>query len=482
MAILPIFILVCALGVAIAQVTEQSPFFKGFAGGAMADLFQNSDYLSQVDSRISANPEDFLKPETLKVLDEALSPFQTSLLAVDQAGKLLYATTGTDSAEILAKIAQSPGMREMDKSIGMENYDTYHIMVNNAPYTVLDRLLDGGKLGHLYLIMDMGPIGKVAGKYFGIVARVTLFSLGFIILLLTFLVSRSILKSLRQLSSGVRNISEGNLEFEMKSKGKDEVADVVRAFEQMRIRLKASIDGQLKMEENRRELVANISHDLKTPVTSIKGYVEGLIDGVADTPDKKDRYLKTVLDKTLVLDRMIDDLFLFSKLDLGKMPFHFETVDAKQFWNDLAAETRLDLSERGFSVTSEISLPEGMPIRLDRHMIRRVQHNLAENAAKYDNKPEKILKLYVRPEGDHLEIILEDNGNGIPQSELERVFDRFYRADAARNSETGGTGLGLQIARQIIEDHGGTIRLESEVGQYTRVIWTLPLGDPTRST
>ena len=199
-------------------------------------------------------------------------------------------------------------------------------------------------------------------------------------------------------------------------------------------------------------------------------------------PDKKDRYLKTVLDKTLVLDRMIDDLFLFSKLDLGKMPFHFETVDAKQFWNDLAAETRLDLSERGFSVTSEIALPEGLPIRLDRHMIRRVQHNLAENAAKYDNKPEKTLKLFVRPEGDHLEIMLEDNGNGIPQSELERVFDRFYRADAARNSETGGTGLGLQIARQIIEDHGGTIRLDSEVGLFTRVIWTLPLGDPTQNT
>ena len=273
----------------------------------------------------------------------------------------------------------------------------------------------------------------------------------------------------------MRSISEGNLDFELKTKGKDEVADIVRAFELMRQHLKDSIDGQLRMEENRRELVANISHDLKTPVTSIKGYVEGLIDGVADTQDKRDRYLKTILDKTLVLDRMIDDLFLFSRLDLGRMPFHFETVEARRFWLDLAEETRLDLSERGFSVHCEIAVPEGVQMRLDRHLIRRVQHNLGENAAKYGDKPEKTVKLSVQVRINRLIITMEDNGSGIPTEELERVFDRFYRADAARNSETGGAGLGLQIARQIVEGHGGTIRLESVVGQYTRVIWALPL-------
>jgi len=478
MAILPVVILVTALVFAIAQVTEQSPFFKGFAGGSIADLFQNSDYLSQVDGRMDETPEEFLKPETLKVLDEALKPFQTSLLAVDATGEILYATEGLDAVSILSAISKSPGMRESVET----HYGTYHIMVARKPYTVLDRPLSDGKLGNLYLMMDMGPIGQVAGQYFKIVARITFSSLALIIILLTFLVSRSLLKSLRQLSAGVRSISEGNLDFEMKSRGRDEVAEVVRAFEQMRIRLKASIDGQLKMEENRRELVANISHDLKTPVTSIKGYVEGLIDGVADTQEKKDRYLKTVLDKTLVLDHMIDDLFLFSKLDLGKLPFHFEVVDARQFWTDLAAETRLDLSERGFAVSFDLSVPEGLPIRLDRHMIRRVQHNLAENAAKYNSKPQKTLHLSVRNGLNDLEIILEDNGNGIPPDELERVFDRFYRADAARNSETGGTGLGLQIARQIIGDHGGTIRIESEINRFTRVIWTLPLHMPGPGT
>jgi len=309
----------------------------------------------------------------------------------------------------------------------------------------------------------------------GIVARVTLGLLAIIIFLLTWLVSRSMLRSLRQLGAGVRSIAEGNLDFEMSTKGKDEVADVIRAFEQMRLRLKTSIDGQLRMEENRRELVAGISYDLKTPVTSIKGYVEGLIDGVADTQDKKDRYLKTILDKTLVLDRMIDDLFLFSKLDLGKMPFHYEMVDARRYWSDLAEETRLDLSERGFDVTCGVSVPEGLMMRLDRLMIRRVQHNLAENAAKYGDKPNPTVRLTVQALVNRLVVRMEDNGCGIPAAELERVFDRFYRADAARNSETGGTGLGLQIARQIVEEHGGDIRIESEVGRFTRVIWTLPL-------
>ena len=471
MAILPVFILVTALGIAVVQVIDQSPFFRGFAGGAIADIFQNSDYLSQVDSRMEAEPEAFLKEETLQELDKALGAFKTALIAVDSSGKLRYASEGMDVDAILDALASSPGMRETVDG----HYGAYHIMVNRTPYTVLDRDLDGGKLGHLYLILNMGPVGQVAGKYFGIVAKVTLTLLALIIFLLTWLVSRSMLRSLRQLGTGVRNISEGNLDFEMKAKGKDEVADVVRAFEQMRLRLKGSIDGQLRMEENRRELVANISHDLKTPVTSIKGYVEGLIDGVADTQDKKERYLKTILDKTLVLDRMIDDLFLFSKLDLGKMPFHFEIVEAHRYWSDLAEETRLDLSERGFAVESEVLVPEGVTMRLDRHLIRRVQHNLLENAVKYGDKAEKTVKLKIQTLINRLVVTMEDNGSGIPADELERVFDRFYRADAARNSETGGAGLGLQIARQIVEDHGGSIRLESEVGQYTRVIWTLPL-------
>lgn len=474
MAILPLFILVGAIGFAVVQVIDQSPFFRGFAGGAIQDIFQNSDYLSRLESRIVNEPETFLDPETLKELEVALEPFKTSIVAVDASGKPFYTSAGTDAAAILYELENSPGMMERDDG----DYGASHVIVNRTPYTVLDRELDGGKLGHLYLVMNMGPVGEVAGKYFGIVVRITLFLIAVVILLLTWLVSRSMLKSLRQLGTGVRNISEGNLDFEMKPKGKDEVADIVRAFEQMRQRLKSSIDGQLQMEENRRELVANISHDLKTPVTSIKGYVEGLIDGVADTQDKKERYLKTILDKTLVLDRMIEDLFLFSKLDLGRMPFHYEMVDARRYWLDLAEETRLDLSERGFNVVCEVSVPEGLTMRLDRHLIRRVQHNLGENAAKYGDKPEKTLKLTVQAVVNRLVVMMEDNGSGIPSGELERVFDRFYRADAARTSETGGTGLGLQIARQIVGEHGGDIRIESEVGRFTRVIWTLPLEQP----
>ena len=471
MAILPMIILLIAMGFAVVQVVDQSPFFRGFAGGAIADIFQNSDYLSQVESRIEREPEAFLKQETLKELDAALGAFKSTLIAVDASGTPMYATDGTDADEILDALADNPGLRESVDG----HYSAYHIIVNRTPYTILDRELDGGKLGHLYLIMNMGPVGEVAGKYFGIVGRVTLGLLAVIIFLLTWLVSRSMLRSLRQLGAGVRNIAEGNLDFEMQARGKDEVADVVRAFEQMRLRLKGSIAGQLQMEENRRELVAGISHDLKTPVTSIKGYVEGLIDGVADTQDKKDRYLRTILDKTLVLDRMIDDLFLFSKLDLGKMPFHIESVDARRYWLDLTEETRLDLSERGFDVTSEVAVPEGLMMRLDRLMIRRVQQNLAENAAKYGDKPVKTVTLKVQALVNRLVVVMEDNGSGIPAAELERVFDRFYRADAARNSDTGGTGLGLQIARQIVEGHGGDIRIESEVGHFTRVIWTLPL-------
>ena len=162
MAILPLFIFIGALGFAIAQVVDQSPFFRGFAGGAIQDVFQDSDYLSRLESRIVNEPEAFLQQQTLRELETALEPFKTAIVAVDASGNPFYVTDGTDADAILYELSTSPGMVPRD-----DEYGASHIIVNRTPYTVLIRDLDGGRLGHLYLLMNMGPVGELAGRYFG---------------------------------------------------------------------------------------------------------------------------------------------------------------------------------------------------------------------------------------------------------------------------------------------------------------------------
>jgi len=344
-----------------------------------------------------------------------------------------------------------------------------------SKFTVLEKPLNDGRIGSLYLVFEAGTSKQVNEAYARRFFTIVLMGMAGLILLLTFLVTNSLMQSLRKLKDGVRHIAEGDLNFSIKTNKKDEVAQVVMAFEEMRLRLKSSIDAQLKEDESRKELVSSISHDLKTPVTAIKGYVEGLIDGVADTPEKEAEYLSTILSKTIALDRMIDDLFLYSSLDIGRAAYHMEVVPAAELLENLCSETNLDLSEKGFEVNCRLDIPSDVKLRVDRQMIRRLQHNLTENAAKYCKPEGRRVSFTVCVKDSALVCSTEDNGIGIQASEMPYIFDRFYRADAARTSTIGGTGLGLQISRRIIEDHGGLIRAESEYGKFTRITWTLPV-------
>jgi signal transduction histidine kinase len=175
------------------------------------------------------------------------------------------------------------------------------------------------------------------------------------------------------------------------------------------------------------------------------------------------------------LDRMIDDLFLYSSLDIGRTPYYFEHLSAEQYFRDLCNETKLDLTERGFQVDCDIQIPPATQIRADRQMLSRLQHNLTENAVKYAKEDDRKAIFSVYMQGDMLVCTTEDNGIGIQPSELPHIFERFYRADAARTSTIGGTGLGLQISKRIIEDHGGRIWAESQPSVYTRISWSIPV-------
>ena len=268
---------------------------------------------------------------------------------------------------------------------------------------------------------------------------------------------RSIATPLVKLKKATQNIKEGNLDFVLEVEGDDEFSELCRDFEEMRKRLKESAEEKVLLDKENKELISNISHDLKTPITAVKGYVEGIMDGVADTPEKMNRYVKTIYNKTNEMDHLINELTFYSKIDTNRIPYTFSKLNVEDYFSDCAEETGLELETRGIELVYANYVESGVQVIADGEQIRRVIHNIISNAIKYMDKPKGIIQIRVKDVGDFIQVEIEDNGKGIAAKDLTSIFDRFYRTDASRNSATGGSGIGLSIVKKIIEDHGGKI-------------------------
>ncbi|MFD2044190.1 sensor histidine kinase [Ornithinibacillus salinisoli] len=292
--------------------------------------------------------------------------------------------------------------------------------------------------------------------------------------LLTYFVARSIIRPIKKLSQAANEIRNGNLDFVIEKTGKDELGQLSETFEAMRKKLKEAEELQVRYEENRKELIASISHDLKTPMTSIKGYVKGIRDGVANTPEKMDRYMDTIYTKANDMDHLIDELFLFSKLDLHQAPFDYENIDLQLYLRDFLEELSFDLKELNCQVSFEVDKNETYMVEADRDKLKRVITNIIQNSLKYMDKDEKKIQVFLSGEAEQVKVHIKDNGSGIPEEAIPFIFDRFYRTDASRNSTTGGSGLGLAIVKRIIEEHEGRIWADSKIGVGTSVYFTLP--------
>lgn len=290
---------------------------------------------------------------------------------------------------------------------------------------------------------------------------------------LTYYISKSILLPIRELSIAAEQISDGNLEYSINPSGKDELGKLAETFELMRGKLQESADLKVGYEINRKELIANISHDLKTPITSIKGYVEGIQDGVANTPEKLERYLQTIYTKANDMDHLIDELFLYSKLDLHSVPFKFEKVNLQSYLENVIEEIQFDLEKNGVGISLFVEHGKSFEGLVDREQLKRVISNIINNSLKFMDKDEKRIEVYVKMKSKRILVEIKDNGSGIPKENLPNVFDQFYKADLSRNSENGGSGLGLAIVKRIIEEHGGEVMAESKEGEGTSIFFTI---------
>lgn len=290
---------------------------------------------------------------------------------------------------------------------------------------------------------------------------------------ITYVVSKSILQQVRTLTQAAKEIAQGNLDFSLSAKSNDEIGELASIFEQMRGKLLEARELQSKYEENRKELIASISHDLRTPMTSIKGYARGILDGVARSPDKVEHYARTIYLNAGMVEKMINELFLYSKLDLKKVPMQLEELDLRLFLSDYLEELDDRLQQEGGRVIFTNDPDESYVVMAERSQLRRVVENIVQNSLKYMDKPAKSIEIRLVSETNRVKVEIEDNGVGIGPGALPYIFDSFYRADEARNSSTGGSGLGMAIAKQIIEAHKGEIGASSIVHQGTVVFFYL---------
>lgn len=305
---------------------------------------------------------------------------------------------------------------------------------------------------------------------------VTLFIITIIILtnrLLTRFVFKSIITPLDTLVYGVHQIRDGNLNYHIEYDGKDEFAGVCSDFNEMAQRLLDSVNARQKDEANRKELIAGISHDLRTPLTSIKAYVEGIEKGVASTPETQKRYLDTIKNKTNDLEHIVNQLFLFSKLDIGEFPFYVEQINIGKEISNMVASLSEEYQKKGLNIELTQNV-ENIYVQIDIVQFRNAVINILENSVKYKTQEKGQIKISCKEEDKYVTITLTDNGPGVSKEALEKLFDIFYRGDRARTNPSKGSGLGLSITAKILEKLGGSIRAENVPEGGLAIIMMLP--------
>ena len=289
--------------------------------------------------------------------------------------------------------------------------------------------------------------------------------------LMSYLIVRSLNGSIQSLEAATRRIAGGDLDFQLPVKGNDSISSLTRSFDSMRLALKEEY-------ARRARFIMGVSHDLRTPLTLIRGYVEAIADGFASEPESQKKYLSIILDKTRNLESMVGELIEFVRMETGQWRMTHREVPARTLLMDLARRFSEDalILKREFGWS--IDLPEGATIRMDAGLFTRALENLVGNAIRY-TAPSGRITLEARAEDGNVLLSITDTGIGIPEEDLQRIYDPFYRGTNSRREQ--GFGLGLATVKSIIESHGWAITVSSHVGSGTVFTIRMPLSSRPRA-
>ena len=290
-----------------------------------------------------------------------------------------------------------------------------------------------------------------------------------IAIVMWFWIYKRILVPLDKMRIATKKIADGNFDYELDEKDFVEIPFLYNDFEKMRIKLKENEEEKILSENASRELVSNISHDLKTPLTAIRGYVEGILDGVASSPQKVRDYLTTVYNKTNDMTKLIDELLYYSRVSGNEFSYNFEKTNVKEFFDDYVKDLYLELDTIKINFSYSANVDADTVIDIDREQIKRALNNIVANAVKYMDKEDPEIHFRVKETMDAINIRISDNGRGIDEKDLPHIFERFYRSDVSRNTKLGGSGIGLSIVKKVIENHEGSVVAMSKPGVGTEV-------------
>lgn len=454
--------------------------FIAFMGIATYISKQELGYGIEGNYTVVSEPMESLGKSTEETYSELLNVVYNNPVALEDIGYLsqinesieekasyllvrkdnsIYYTGNEEAAKQIYDRLPPYGAMNPDKRAG--------ILFNDLKKYVwqIDFEFTDGSDGSIFIITRINTIisRKLIVDMFLAIALILVFTS----IMLTQWIHKGVFVPINKLNIAMKKIKDGNFDYRLQTESQGEIGELYRNYEDMRLRLKESAEEKIHQEKQNRELISNISHDLKTPITAIKGYVEGIMDGVADTPEKMDKYIKTVYNKANDMDRLINELTIYSKIDNNRIPYHFHRINVSEYFGDCVEEVGLDLESRHIRLNYSNIVSPDVQIIADPEQMRRVINNIIGNSVKYMDKKQGEIDIRILDEVDAIRVELEDNGKGIAPKDLPKIFERFYRTDTSRNSSQGGSGIGLSIVKKIIEDHGGYIWATSKEGEGT---------------
>ncbi len=347
---------------------------------------------------------------------------------------------------------------------------SYHTrVVTNIVYsTLVACLIDG------FLVMNLTMLAKYAKRSDQSGALLTLIAqsdvvvvlvyvlIGILVFAVTFLLLQE--KSaayIERISDAIERISDGDLNTKVEVLGDDEFSSMALNLNKMVDDIRCLMDKERESERTKNELITNVAHDLRTPLTSIIGYLELLSGKVVLPPDMQKKYIDIAYSKSKRLEKLIEDLFGFTKMNYGKLAMHVSQVDIVKLLGQLLEESYPNFANKGLSYELQSNVPAKI-ITADGNLLARLFDNLIGNAIKYGAEGKRIVVKVMAAE-DTVQVSVTNYGHVIPAAELPLIFEKFYRVEQSRSTNTGGTGLGLAIVKNIVEMHGGTITVTSDL-------------------
>ena len=451
------------------QYGIENPTYESVYNNSLLISLKMDEALDGITEELKEDADRIGDPEWLGAVNDGLKTHEIYMV-VRKGNRILF--NGAPTLGDMQLLAMLPAYGRTSDSDARDNPGIIQVksdsMLKQADFQFPD-----GEEGSLFLMSALSRVSPELKLWMWEMILIIILILALTSLFISMWIYQGVITPINELKHATQNIRDGNLDFTVKGCEVKEINDLCQDFEEMRIRLKQSTEEKVAFDRESKELVSNISHDLKTPVTAIKGYVEGIMDGVADTPEKMDRYVHTIYNKANDIDRLIDELTMYSKIDTNRIPYNFTKIHVTDYFDDCVDELRMELDGRGIALSYFNYLREDAVIIADPEQLKRVINNIIGNSIKYMDKERGVINIRLRDVGDFIQAEFEDNGKGIAQQDLGRIFDRFYRTDASRNSREGGSGIGLSIVRKILEDHEGKVWATSKEGVGTVIYFVL---------